>query len=136
MGDPCSSSPSGPSSPSQSASTKSPSISKAPPKRRRRAPSPSQWIPTSLLPFKILPMEFIKSTSVPLPPVSAYKDETTDEWIEERDSWDESVGVTPYHPCAWKGKLPGPGLGFGGRDLSNLGLVGGSGFVMGRLVML
>jgi hypothetical protein len=71
---------------------------------------------------------------VPLTPVSAYKDPKTDEWIEERDSWDENVGATPYHPSSWKGRLPGPGLAFGGKDVGNLGALGG-GFVMGRLVL-
>ncbi|KAH7909757.1 hypothetical protein BJ138DRAFT_1154505 [Hygrophoropsis aurantiaca] len=105
-------------------------------KRRRRAPSPSQWIPTSLLPFNLFSIDFAKSTSVPLPPVSAFKDTTSDEWIEERNSWDENVAPTPYHPCGWGGTLPGPGIGFGGKDVGNMGLVSGGAFVMGRLVML
>lgn len=103
-------------------------------KRRRRAPSPNQWIPASLLAFNLFPIEWIKATPVPLTPVSAYKDPKTDEWIEERDSWDENVGATPYHPSSWKGRLPGPGLAFGGKDVGNLGALGG-GFVMGRLVL-
>jgi hypothetical protein len=97
-------------------------------KRRRRAPSPSQWVPASLLAFNLSPIECTKPTPVPLPPVSACKDPKTNEWLEERDSWDETVGINPYHPCGWKGRLPGPGLGFGGKDVRNLG-----GFVMGRL---
>ncbi|KAG1741798.1 uncharacterized protein EDB91DRAFT_1129424 [Suillus paluster] len=97
-------------------------------KRRRRAPSPSQWIPTSLLPFNLFPAESTKATSVPLPPVTAVKDDVSNEWIEERDSWDESVGLTPYHPCGWKG--------FGGKDVGNVGLVNGGTYVMGRLVMV
>ena len=103
-------------------------------KRRRRAPSPSQWVPTSLLPFKLCPIECTKSTPVPLPPVAAFKDPKTNEWVEERDSWDENVGATPYHPCAWKGRLPGPALGFGGKNIRNLGALAG-GFVMGRLAL-
>ncbi|KAF8330449.1 uncharacterized protein EI90DRAFT_3060782 [Cantharellus anzutake] len=29
---------------------------------------------------------------------------------EERDSYDTTTPVHPYHPACWKGKLPGPGL--------------------------
>ena len=103
-------------------------------KRRRRAPSPSQWIPPSLLSFKICPIECTKSTPVPLPPITAFKDPKTSEWVEERDSWDENVDATPYHPSSWKGRLPGPGLGFGGKNIGNIGSLAG-GFVMGRLVL-
>ncbi|KIM81770.1 hypothetical protein PILCRDRAFT_821118 [Piloderma croceum F 1598] len=102
-------------------------------KRRRRAPSPSQWIPPSLLPFKLCPIEWTKSTPVPLPPVTAFKDPKTNEWVEERDSWDESVDATPYHPCSWKGRLPGPGLGIGSKNIGNIGALGG-GFVMGLVL--
>lgn len=110
------------------------------PKRPRRPPSPNQWVPASLLAFNLFPIECTKSTPVPLPPVSAYKDPRTNEWVEERDSWDENVGATPYHPSAWKGRLPGPGLGFGGKDVGNLGTSGGGGsegggYVMGRLIL-
>lgn len=106
-------------------------------KRRRRAPSPSQWIPTSLLPFNLFPTESSKATTVPLPPVTAVKDEVSNEWIEERNSWAENVGLTPYHPCGWKGTLPGPALiGFGGKDVGNVGLINGGTYVMGRLVMV
>ncbi|KAG9310449.1 hypothetical protein JVU11DRAFT_9590 [Chiua virens] len=97
---------------------------------------PSQWIPQSLADFNITPAEYTKPTSVPLPPVTAYKDPVTEEWIEERNSWDENVGVLPYHPCGWKGTLPGPGIGLGGKDVMNLGLVNGGTYVMGRLVMV
>ncbi|KAG1746901.1 hypothetical protein EDB19DRAFT_1688271 [Suillus lakei] len=118
-------------------STTSPSEQpKASAKRRRRAPSPSQWIPTSLLPFNLFPVESTKATTVPLPPVTAVKDEVSNEWVEERDSWDESIGLTPYHPCGWKGTLPGPAVGFGGKDVGNVGLVNGGTYVMGRLVMV
>lgn len=109
---------------------------KASAKRRRRAPSPSQWIPTSLLPFNLFPVESTKATTVPLPPVTAVKDEVSNEWVEERNSWDETVGLTPYHPCGWKGTLPGPAVGFGGKDVGNVGLVNGGTYVMGRLVMV
>ena len=112
------------------------SPSKPPTKRRRRAPSPSHWIPHSLADFNITPAEYTKPTPVPLPPVTAYKDPASDEWIEERNSWDESVGSSPYHPCGWKGTLPGPGVGLGGKDVMNLGLVNGGTYVMGRLVMV
>ncbi|KAF8122453.1 hypothetical protein EV363DRAFT_1404860 [Boletus edulis] len=113
-----------------------PHSSKPPPKRRRRAPSPSHWIPHSLLDFHITPAEHTKPTPVPLPPVSAYKDPSSDEWIEERNSWDDNVAVLPYHPCGWKGTLPGPGVGLGGKDVMNLGLVNGGTYVMGRLCMV
>ena len=103
-------------------------------KRRRRAPSPSQWIPASLLSFKLCPIECTKSTPVPLPPVTAFKDAKTNEWVEERDSWDENVDATPYHPRSWKGRLPGPGLGFGRKNIGNIGALTG-GFVMGMLVL-
>jgi hypothetical protein len=98
-------------------------------KRRRRAPSPSQWIPPSLLPFQLCPIEWTKSTPVPLPPVTPFKDPKTNEWLEERNSWDENVDATPYHPSSWKGCLPGPGLGFG-----SVGSLPG-GFVMGMLAL-
>ena len=104
------------------------------PKRRRRAASPNRWIPESLRSFNLFNIECLKASPVPLPPVSAYKDPSTNEWIEERNSWDENIGATPYHPCAWKGRLPGPGLGFGGKDVGNLGSVN-QGFAMGRLVL-
>lgn len=109
---------------------------KPPAKRRRRAPSPSQWLPHSLLDFNITPAEYTKPTPVPLPPVTAFKDPASDEWIEERNSWDENVGLLPYHPCGWKGTLPGPAVGLGGKDVMNLGLVNGGTYVMGRLVMV
>lgn len=106
-------------------------------KRRRRAPSPSQWIPTSLLAYNLSPPESTRATTVPLPPVVAVKDEASNRWIEERNSWDENVGRTPYHPCMWKGTLPGPALaGLIGKDLGNVGLVNGGTYVMGRLVMV
>lgn len=124
----------------------SPIPSQASPKRRRRPPSPIQWVPESLIGFNLFPIEFTKSTPVPLPPVSAYQDPRTSEWIEERDSYDEHVGVNPYHPRCWRGKLPGPGPGFGGKDVTNLDLVGYGGkgdgdggaevgYVMGRLIL-
>lgn len=43
------------------------------------------------------------------------------------------MDTNPYHPCAWKGCLPGPGLGLSGKDVGNFALAGG--FVMGRLVL-
>ncbi|KAF9235836.1 hypothetical protein BU15DRAFT_64488 [Melanogaster broomeanus] len=105
------------------------SPSKPPAKRRRRAPSPSQWIPQSLVEFNIIAPEHAKSTAQP-------KDAESGEWIEERNSWDENVGVLPYHPCGWRGALPGPAIGLGGKDVMNLGLVNGGTYVMGRLVMV
>jgi hypothetical protein len=101
-------------------------------KRRRRAPSPSHWIPLSLLAFNLTPDEFHKSTPVPLPPVFRAGS-------EERDSWDENVSDAPYHPSGWKNKLPGPGLGLGlglgARDVRNLNLGGSGGFMLGRVVV-
>jgi len=109
-------------------------------KRRRRAPSPSRWIPFSLLAFDLSPIELQKSTPVPLPPVTPVPASVRTVWSEERDSWDENVGVAPYDRYEYKGTLPGPGLGmnyntgtFGGRDVGNLG--GAGSFIMGRLVL-
>ncbi|KAG5651100.1 hypothetical protein H0H81_009856 [Sphagnurus paluster] len=103
------------------------------PKRRRRAPSPSRWIPPSLLSFNLSPPEAKKSTPVPLPPVRRNLPK------EERDSWDENVASSPYHPRGWKNVLPGPGLGlglgFGGKDLRNLNLGGNGGFMLGRVLV-
>ncbi|KIK92079.1 hypothetical protein PAXRUDRAFT_830306 [Paxillus rubicundulus Ve08.2h10] len=123
----------GPSSPPGSPSHSS---SKPPAKRRRRAPSPSQWIPQSLVDFNITPAEYTKPTRIPLPPVTAFKDTTSNQWIEERNSWDDNVDPLPYHPCGWSGTLPGPAIGLGGKDVMNLGLVNGGTYVMGRLVMV
>ena len=116
----------------------SPIPSQTSPKRRRRPTSPIQWVPASLLGFKLFPIEFAISTPVPLPPVTAYQDPHTSEWIEERDSYDENVGANPYHPKDWKGKLPGPGLAFGGKDVRNLDVTGygrRDGYFMGRLIL-
>ncbi|RDB21231.1 Zinc finger protein PLAGL2 [Hypsizygus marmoreus] len=102
-------------------------------KRRRRAPSPSRWIPPSLLTFNLSPPESKKSTPVPLPPVRRNLPK------EERDSWDENVASSPYHPRGWKNVLPGPGLGlglgFGGKDVRNLNLGGNGGFMLGRVLV-
>jgi hypothetical protein len=58
---------------------------------------------------------------------------------EERDSWDENVASSPYHPCGWKDVLPGPGfglgLGLGGKDVRNLNLGGNGGFMLGRVLV-
>ncbi|TCD68595.1 hypothetical protein EIP91_010385 [Steccherinum ochraceum] len=80
-------------------------------KRRRRAPSPSNWIPESLRHFDLTPLP--KATPVPLPPVEPYgaAGATPDSWQwEERDSFDRSMAMRPYHPEGWKGVLPGPGV--------------------------
>lgn len=102
-------------------------------KRRRRAPSPSQWIPGSLLSFNLKSEDFFKSTSVPMPPVRRNLPR------EERDSWDENVSITPYHPNGWKGVLPGPGLGqgfgLGGKDVRNIDFGGVGGFMLGRVLV-
>ncbi|KAF9261978.1 hypothetical protein L218DRAFT_973779 [Marasmius fiardii PR-910] len=97
-------------------------------KRRRRAPSPSRWIPASLLNFTLEASQ--KTASLPLPPVRP------SEWDnEERDSFDENIGVAPYHPREWQYKpfLPGPGLatGFGRRSV----LGGGRGQTFGSLLV-
>ncbi|KAG6889032.1 hypothetical protein C0992_006600 [Termitomyces sp. T32_za158] len=102
------------------------------PKRRRRAPSPSRWIPPSLLSFNLTPPEAKKCTPVPLPPVRR-------NWPkEERDSWDENVSSTPYHPRGWKDVLPGPGLGLGlgGKDVRNLNIGSNGGYMLGRVLVL
>lgn len=109
-------------------------------KRRRRAPSPSQWIPYSLSHFNLSSEELQKSTSVPLPPVTRRLPR------EERDSWDENVNASPspYHPRGWKNVLPGPGPGlglgvypaFGGRDVRNNLNIGGNGsYMLGRVLV-
>ncbi|KAJ6488282.1 hypothetical protein C8R47DRAFT_1216085 [Mycena vitilis] len=100
-----------------------------PRKRRRRPPSPSRWIPASLRSFNILAPEVQPAAKVPLDPVSPRRarqahsrieSDTTDgpQWDEERDSWDENVGRTPYHPSDWEKthRLPGPAcvVKFGG----------------------
>ncbi|GLB36754.1 putative zinc finger, C2H2 type [Lyophyllum shimeji] len=103
------------------------------PKRRRRAPSPSRWIPPSLLSFNLSSPESKRSTPVPLPPVRRNLPK------EERDSWDENVASSPYHPRGWKNVLPGPGLGLGlglgGKDVRNLSLGGNGGFMLGRVLV-
>ncbi|KAF8060820.1 hypothetical protein FPV67DRAFT_308509 [Lyophyllum atratum] len=103
------------------------------PKRRRRAPSPSCWIPPSLLHFNLSSSESKRSTPVPLPPVRRNMPK------EERDSWDENVASSPYHPRGWKNLLPGPGLGLGlglgGKDVMNLNLGGNGGFMLGRVLV-
>ncbi|KIN97399.1 hypothetical protein M404DRAFT_16752 [Pisolithus tinctorius Marx 270] len=121
------------STPSSSAAGTAPP--KPPTKRRRRAPSPSLWVPQSLARYNILPIDY-PPTSVPLPPVSPARDPLSNDWIEERNSWDEDVAAAPYHPCGWKGVLPGPGFVSGVKDSSDGGLVNNGAYVMGRLVMV
>ena len=126
---------SGPQSQSQSRGRAPPEPKRPTAKRRRCAPSPTRWIPFSLLAFDLTPAEYHKSTPVPLPPVTP---SMNGRWIEERNSWDENVGIAPYH-TDWTGKLPGPGfrighgLGLGGRDVANLGA---GGYFMGRLSLV
>lgn len=86
-----------------------PQVPPAKPKRSRRAPSPSSWVPGSLRHFDLTPQT--NSAPMPLPPVHPYGD------VEERDSFDENVDVAPYHPQGWKGRLPGPGVME--RDIAN-----------------
>ncbi|TFK47981.1 hypothetical protein OE88DRAFT_585477 [Heliocybe sulcata] len=87
------------------------------PKRRRRAPSPSRWIPPSLSNFNL--SHYPKSVPVPLPP--ATEGYFNGVW-EERNSFDENTSSAPYHPNGWKGKLPGPGLV--AKDVSNTSALG------------
>lgn len=145
--------------PQHTTSNNTDSAARPPAKRRRRAPSPTQWIPQSLLHFTLPSAEYSKPTSVPLAPVRAVRDALSDDWLEERDSWDLNVDVRPYHPCGWNGTLPGPGLGIGnslsgggvgtgtsvgvgigGQDAVDVagpsGLANGGTYVMGRLVMV
>lgn len=81
-------------------------ISEPKQKRRRRARSPSTWIPESLVGFELDPV--LPPVSVPLPPVRPGIKETGE--YEERDSYDEHVSLRPYHPSGWSGRLPGPAL--------------------------
>ncbi|KAF9482361.1 hypothetical protein BDN70DRAFT_435995 [Pholiota conissans] len=102
-------------------------------KRRRRAPSPSQWVPATLQNFNLVSEDSYRVTAVPLPPVRRNPPR------EERDSWDENVGHSPYHPCGWSGVLPGPGLGhglgLGGKDVRNMNLGGRGGHMLGRVLV-
>ena len=102
-------------------------------KRRRRAPSPSQWIPATLQNFNLHSEDSYRATTVPLPPVRRNPPK------EERNSWDENVNHTPYHPCGWSGTLPGPGLGqgigLGGKDVRNTNFGGKGGFMLGRVLV-
>jgi hypothetical protein len=90
----------------------------------------------SLLNFNLVSEDMYRSVSVPLPPVRRNLPK------EERDSWDENVSPTPYHPSGWKGVLPGPGLpslqGLRGKDMSKMPFNGhGSGtgtFMVSRVV--
>lgn len=68
------------------------------PKRRRRAPSPVQWIPASLQKFSLSPYK--QTCPVPLAPVLSSEE-------DERNSF-SIVSQRPYHPDEWAGKLPGP----------------------------
>jgi hypothetical protein len=110
-----------------------PEIKPVIPKRRRRAPSPSQWIPYSLSQFNLTSEELQKVTPVPLPPVRRCLPR------EERDSWDENVNATPYHPRGWKEVLPGPGIGIcsglGGKDVRNLNIGGNGSYTLGQVLV-
>ena len=69
---------------------------------------------------------------MPLPPVRRNLPK------EERNSWDENVNNTPYHPGGWSGTLPGPGLGQGiglGKDVRNVNFGGKGGFMLGRVLV-
>ena len=102
-------------------------------KRRRRAPSPSLWVPWSLRTFNLTCEEIYRSSPVPLPPVRKSLPK------EERDSWDENVASRPYHPVEWRGVLPGPGLGhglgLGGKDVRNINFGASGGIMLGRVLV-
>ena len=102
-------------------------------KRRRRAPSPSLWVPWSLRAFNLTCEEFYRSSPVPLPPVRRSLPK------EERDSWDENAPSRPYHPVEWRGVLPGPGLGhglgLGGKDVRNINFGASGGIMLGRVLV-
>ncbi|KAG7439532.1 uncharacterized protein BT62DRAFT_938880 [Guyanagaster necrorhizus] len=78
-------------------------------KRRRRAPSPTVWIPYSLRTYNVVLSGHVSCPALPVSPGP----------YDERDSYDPHVGMTPYHPkdWSWKPRLPGPavilGVGFG-----------------------
>lgn len=119
-----------------SASASSTTTTPKPPgqKRRRRAPSPSQWIPATLQNFNLHSEDSYRATTVPLAPVRRNSPR------EERNSWDENVNHTPYHPSGWSGTLPGPGLGqgigLGGKDVrNNMNFGGKGGFMLGRVLV-
>ncbi|TFK23711.1 hypothetical protein FA15DRAFT_446538 [Coprinopsis marcescibilis] len=107
-----------------------------PAKRRRRAPSPSRWVPLSLLQFNLISDDFYRTVQVPMPPVRRCLPK------EERDSWDENTSPRPYHPESWDGVLPGPGLpqnqGLKPREASKLNFGSGgsaSAFMVGRILV-
>ncbi|KAF7292643.1 C2H2 conidiation transcriptional factor [Mycena indigotica] len=91
---------------------KSDSTTKRTPKRRRRPPSPSRWVPPSLRSFNLLPPEASPPANLPLDPVSPARSEAGPLWAayEDRDSYDENVGSAPYRDAEWnkKRRLPGP----------------------------
>ncbi|KAJ8474956.1 hypothetical protein ONZ45_g15772 [Pleurotus djamor] len=97
------------------------------PKRSRRAPSPSKWIPPSLLSYDLHSDVMKESVLVPLPPVLPSR-------VEERNSFQEN-DETPYHPSGWRNKLPGPGLKFGSRimDSRNFNVADPGGVMLMRL---
>ncbi|TDL22386.1 hypothetical protein BD410DRAFT_788656 [Rickenella mellea] len=78
------------------------------PKRRRRAPSPSRWIPESLRDFDLSPCK--KEAPMPLPAVRPQEAVINGVVyiVEERDSFERNISSHPYHPDGWSGKLPGP----------------------------
>ncbi|KIY50047.1 hypothetical protein FISHEDRAFT_40114, partial [Fistulina hepatica ATCC 64428] len=88
-------------------------------KRRRRAPSPTNWVPPSLLGLNLVSPDSEATVSLPLPPVFPVAD------VEERNSWDENVPLHPYHPAEWRNRLPGPALsGLGRRKFHGLNAYG------------
>lgn len=75
------------------------------PKRRRRAPSPSRWVPASLSGFSLAPCR--DSVQTPLPPVRPHVEEGTG-FYEERDSFavpppgdeGDDENVDPTYPAS------------------------------------
>ncbi|KAF7314476.1 C2H2 conidiation transcriptional factor [Mycena kentingensis (nom. inval.)] len=123
----------------------------SPRKRRRRPPTPSRWVPPSLRSFNLLAPEANPAANLPLDPVSPSRalsspassgssqrkasleqdfDEVYPDWDEERDSYDENVGMAPYRDLEWskKRRLPGPApplVKFGGCMSGNTMYRGG-----------
>ncbi|KAB5589976.1 C2H2-type zinc-finger protein [Ceratobasidium theobromae] len=100
-----------------SATASSASASPVTPKVRARAPAAKrqrtnahrgsgaqqQWVPMSLRSFSPPDAAALSPVSVPSPPIRPWGSR------EERDSYVEASEY-PYHPSAWRDRLPGPAL--------------------------